>query len=166
MNIVISDAGPLIHLTEIGCLSLLGIFDTLHIPDTVWLETVGHKRVSEIELSKLKICRHTLSLPEVTTFIAQHSLQNLQAGECECLYLGHLKNISLLLTDDLAVRNISPQLGITPIGSLGVIVRCCHRGLIPISQAECHIKALYDISSLFVTQAIVELAIAQIQTHS
>jgi len=30
VNIVVSDSGPIIHLNEIGCLSLLSIFETLH----------------------------------------------------------------------------------------------------------------------------------------
>lgn len=40
LSIAVADAGPLIHLTEIGCLPLLRIFDALHIPDAVWSETV------------------------------------------------------------------------------------------------------------------------------
>jgi hypothetical protein len=31
----IADAGPLIHLAEIGCLRFLNSFDVLHIPDAV-----------------------------------------------------------------------------------------------------------------------------------
>ena len=36
MSVVVTDAGPLIHLNEIGCLSLLRIFETVHVPDAVW----------------------------------------------------------------------------------------------------------------------------------
>ena len=39
--IAVPDAGPLIHLAEIDCLSLLCIADQLHIPQAVWQETVG-----------------------------------------------------------------------------------------------------------------------------
>jgi len=45
----VSDAGPLAHLTEIEYLSLLSILKSLHIPEAVWLETVGQERVSGIE---------------------------------------------------------------------------------------------------------------------
>jgi len=47
VNVAVVDAGPLIHLTEIGCLSLLRIFDILHIPDAVWSETVGQGRAPQ-----------------------------------------------------------------------------------------------------------------------
>ncbi len=43
----VADAGPLIHLTEIGCLALLHIFETLHIPAAVWSETVERGRLSQ-----------------------------------------------------------------------------------------------------------------------
>ena len=37
------DAGPLIHLTDIGCLRFLKSFDALYVPDAVRLETVAQK---------------------------------------------------------------------------------------------------------------------------
>ncbi|MCG2768454.1 MAG: hypothetical protein L6435_08740 [Anaerolineae bacterium] len=33
MNIAVADAGPLIHLAEIGCLPLLSIFDITNLYD-------------------------------------------------------------------------------------------------------------------------------------
>lgn len=44
--IAVIDAGPLIHLAEIDGLNLLTIFETLHLPEAVWLETVVKPRVS------------------------------------------------------------------------------------------------------------------------
>jgi hypothetical protein len=32
----VADTGPLIHLAEIDCLTLLAIFAELHIPEGVW----------------------------------------------------------------------------------------------------------------------------------
>jgi len=46
----ITDAGPLIHLTEINCLRLLGLFKALYITNAVWLETVKHGRIKEADL--------------------------------------------------------------------------------------------------------------------
>ena len=65
VNVAVVDAGPLIHLTEIGCLSLLRIFDTLHIPDAVWSETVGQGRVSQGDVLGLDIVqRHMVLDPQ------------------------------------------------------------------------------------------------------
>jgi hypothetical protein len=45
----VADAGPLIHLTEVGCLSLLRIFDCLSIPDAVWAEAVTRRGTQSVQ---------------------------------------------------------------------------------------------------------------------
>ncbi len=52
VNVAVADAGPLIHLGEIGCLDFLQVFELLHIPDAVWQETVHLGRVSETDFLK------------------------------------------------------------------------------------------------------------------
>jgi|GEM_PF-5348860 hypothetical protein len=44
-------------------------------------------------------------------------------------------------------------------------VRTYHLGNISLAEAEHCLNALYDVSSLFVTRAIVELAIEQLHQH-
>ena len=97
IEIAVADAGPLIHLAEIGCLSLLRIFTLLHIPETVWAETVGQGRVAEDDVLKL-----------------------------------------------------------------GIIIRAYRGGLIALEEAQKYIVDLQEISSLFVTRAVVELAIEEL----
>jgi hypothetical protein len=46
----VADAGPIIHLAEIGCLAFLRLFKQLHVPQMVWAETVGLGRVVENSL--------------------------------------------------------------------------------------------------------------------
>ena len=73
--------------------------------------------------------------------------------------------MSTLLTDDLAVREAAKSLNLTPVGSLGIVVRAYHLGNISLAEAEYCLNALYDVSSLFVTRAIVGLAIEQLRQH-
>jgi predicted nucleic acid-binding protein len=73
--------------------------------------------------------------------------------------------VTVLLTDDLAVREAAKRLRLTPVGSLGVIVRAYRVGQLSLADAERHLTDLYAVSSLFVTQAIVELAIEQLRKH-
>ena len=158
------DAGPIIHLKEISCLSYLQLFPTLHIPDAVWSETVGHGRVLKEELTRLdNIQLHTLNNLDVERFIKDNGCEDLDAGERECLYLCREIRVPLILTDDLAVRDAAKQLNIAPIGSLGVVVKAYHAGKISLVEAERRLNDLYDVSSLFVTKAIVELAIEQLR---
>lgn len=44
-RIVVCDAGPLIHLDELGCLDLLNEFQEVLVPPIVWKE-VEHDRPS------------------------------------------------------------------------------------------------------------------------
>ena len=163
----VADAGPLIHLAEIGGFSLLGVFETLHISGAVWAEAVGAGRVHEAEILALgNTQRHTLSETEVTRFVGEHSLHNLHVGERGCLLLCQQISVPLLLTDDLAVREAAKRLGLTPVGSLGVVVKAYRLGRIPLDEAERLIADLYDVSILFVTRAIVELAIDQLHERS
>lgn len=163
----IIDAGPLIHLAEIDSLSLLSVFGALHIPFAVWSETVGQGRIPESDVSDLvNVNRHTLPRSQVVQFVRQNDLDHLQEGECECLSLCQRLGVVTLLTDDLAVRRAAKRLKLTPVGSLGIVVKAYRLGYIPLSEAERRIADLYDVSSLFVTRAIVELAIEQLHERS
>jgi predicted nucleic acid-binding protein len=165
-DVAVADAGPLIHLTEIVNLPVLDFFQALHIPDAVWFETVGQGRVREAELLGLgNVHRHTPLQPQVTQFVAENGLQTLHAGERECLHLCRQLGVSVLLTDDLAVREAARRMGLTPVGSLGVVVRASHLGRLSLADAERRIRDLYDVSTLFVTSAIVELAIEQLHSQ-
>ena len=163
LTLATADAGPLIHLTEVGCLSLLRIFDTLHIPDAVWSETVEQDRVLQVDVLGLgNVQRHALSQLEVMQFVQKHNLQDLHNGECECLYLCQHTSVSVLLTDDLAVREEAKRLSLTPVGSLGVVVRAYRLGHVSLEDAERYVAGLYDMSSLFVTREVVEQVIEQL----
>ena len=95
-----ADAGPLIHLGEIGCLRFLNSFDGLHVPDAVWLETVAQGRISRTDLSNLQnVQRHSLAESEIEQFVKKNNLSELHAGEQECLYVCLSKRVSILLTD-------------------------------------------------------------------
>lgn len=167
MNVAVADAGPLIHLGEIGGLGLLRLFDALHVPEMVWSESVQPGRAAEDALLALStIRRRKLTPSHVARFVDENSLQHLQAGECEALCLCRKIDVRTLLTDDLAVRNEAQKLGVVPVGSLGVVIGAYHKGYVTLTQAELHLQALYSVSSLFVTRAIVELAIEKLRLRN
>ena len=41
--VVVCDAGPVIHLDELGCLNLLSDFTEILIPEAVWSEVQRHR---------------------------------------------------------------------------------------------------------------------------
>jgi predicted nucleic acid-binding protein len=163
----VADAGPLIHLSEIGGLALLRIFETLHIPDAVWMETVEQGRVARQDIVGLRsVRRHTLPQSDVSRFTQENGLNALHDGERECLCLCTQSGVSILLTDDLAVREAAKRLNFTPVGSLGIVIKAYQLGRVSLTDAESHMTDLYDVSSLFVTKVIVELAIERLRGYS
>ena len=79
------------------------------------------------------------------------------------LYLCRKRGIPTLLTDDLAVRYAAKRLNLTPVGSLGIVVKAFQKGIISLQDAEDYVTDLYDTSSLFVTRTIADLAIEQLR---
>lgn len=156
----VADSGPLIHLSEISSLDLLTLFAAVHVPEAVWAETVGRNRLPPPVLPNLH--RQSLTPAQRATIGQVQYSESLQPGEIECLILCRELSVRLLLTDDLAVRRIAPTLGITPVGSLGIIVRACRAGMLEHANAADRLLALHGASSLFVTRALVELAIEQL----
>jgi predicted nucleic acid-binding protein len=97
--------------------------------------------------------------------VQDNGLEALHGGECECLYLCRQAAAAVLLTDDLAAREASRNLGLTPVGSLGIVARAYRLSRLSLAEAERYLWDLYTVSTLFVTPAIVELAIQQLRTH-
>ena len=92
-------------------------------------------------------------------------MSDLHAGERECLCLCQSLDARTLLTDDLAVREAAWRLNLQPVGSLGIVIRACLTEFISLAEAEQRIVQLYEISSLYVTRTIVEIAIEQLYRH-
>ena len=156
----VGDAGPLIHLSEIGRLGLLEMFGALHVPDAVWAETVGKGRIAPLALANLR--RHAVAREASQRLAQDRGFGGLHAGEIECLTLCKRLGVPILLTDDLAVRDAAKRLGVRPVGSLGVIVRGWKEGRLTRSEAEDLLLVLHEASTLFVTRAIIELALEQL----
>ncbi len=160
----VADAGPLIHLGETDGLTLLNVFAELHVPGAVWAETVGSARVDATAMQGLSGLRRVRADPSgVTAFIRDQQLERLQRGECEAFYVARTANVPIILTDDMVARQTAHRLGITPVGSLGIVVRAARGGLIPRENAAAHLVALHEVSSLFVTRAIVDIALEQLR---
>jgi predicted nucleic acid-binding protein len=102
-SMVICNAGPLIHLDELSCLSLLNDFTSVLVPDQVWQEmtryrprglTKPHQRFQSVEVT-------ISSEPMFQTWVQSLSLD---IGEQAALSLLCEHPQSIFLTDDAAAR--------------------------------------------------------------
>ena len=163
----VADAGPLIHLAEIGAARLLALCGRVLVPSAVWEETVGRTRISEDVLMRATtIDRRVLPDDHVGRFIQDNGLGALHRGEQECLCLCIDDGVSVMLTDDLAARDAAQRVGVTPVGSLGVVARAYRVGHLTLPDAERHILALQHVSSLFVSEALIELVLDELRRFS
>jgi predicted nucleic acid-binding protein len=139
----------------------------LHFPDVVWQEILGHVEENDLKFPEmLAVQHHAPPQQEIEEFTSAHNLEHLHAGERACFFLCHTLHISTLLTDDLAVRDAARQFGMTPVGSLGVLVRAFHKGCLDLSETDQYMLDLQDKSSLFVTKTVMELAIEQLRQYA
>ena len=154
------DAGPFIHLDQIGHLRLLQRLPRLFVPPSV---------VQELTETRLNLARW----PNVTVrasrgqpdraLEAQRTRPSLHRGELDCLRLALELHPCIFLTDDLAARSVAEKLCIEVHGTVGLIAYGVTRQWLSVSVAEEALKALYHRSSLFITYTIIERAIQRVK---
>ena len=143
------DAGPLIHLAEIGSLELLSTCDTLLVPETV------HEEVDAGGVPD-GLADRSYELVEVDE--SRIEAEKLDAGERAAIAVAKERGV-VLLTDDLAAREVALDADVEVHGSIGVIALGYGSGLLDRDEATSRMRALQRETSLFVTKAVVERGI-------
>jgi len=162
VSTVVCDAGPLIHLDELGCLDLLSDFAHVLIPDVVWQEVAYH-RPNALQSLSASLTRVTVSLSEEVGFLALAQALALHLGEQAALALMLQHPEALLLTDDAAARLAAEQLGRRAHGTLGVLLRAIRRGQRTPSQGLTLLRAVPQQSTLHIRPDVLNAIIAQVQ---
>ena len=100
---VVCDAGPIIHLNELGQLELLGDFREVFVPDRVVKEVLSHQDVS---FSGKTVQWRIVSAGRLTNIHLRTAMKvySLDAGEIAALSLLEQKPEALFLTDDTAAE--------------------------------------------------------------
>src|SRR2546426_5921730 len=103
---IAADSGPLISLASISLLDLLhSLFDTIHIPNTVYQEVViaGKGKVGSEEVAGAAwIERRAVKNKSAVARLIRD--QGLDKGESEAVVLAKEMNARLLLVDDRIAR--------------------------------------------------------------
>ena len=131
LELVVSNSGPLITLATIGRLDLLkSLFERIAVPQAVYEEVViqgqgepGSKEVAEAEWI------HTVPVQDR---LAVNLLQeSLDMGESEAIVLGQELNARYILLDDALARRKADLIGLSVVGTLGVLLMARKAGLVP-----------------------------------
>ena len=122
--IVISDTTPVISLIKAGRLGLLQkLFQEVMIPKAVYEELTENEQF-KMEADLVRNCSFIV-VTDVENFTSVNILRNvtgLDAGESEALVLYKEQNADLLLMDENKGRKVAKQMGVTHIGTMGVLI--------------------------------------------
>jgi predicted nucleic acid-binding protein len=158
---VVCDAGPLIHLDELGCLDLLADFQTVLVPDLVWREVEFH-RPDALEHSGMELQRVAVGLSENDPFQALVRALALDLGEQAALSLMVSHPDAILLTDDAATRLAAESMGYRVHGTIGLLLRAIRRQQRTRQEVLSMLLDLPLRCSLHVRPALLEEIIAQV----
>ena len=153
---VISDAGPIIHLSEIKMINCFTIFNTVYISREVYNEVKkGNLPGSnEIETEKFEILDLKSFQKDRSIYYSQK--YQISTADASVIALAKDKRIDIALTDDLDLRDALKSNKIRPVGSIGIIVRAYKYNKLTCSEAIKALDDLFMISSLYVTSKLIE----------
>ena len=162
-RVTVLDAGPVIHLDQLGCLDLLEGLGSLYLPATVEQEVRRHRPAisfgANVELHRAP---DPEAVPASLAAIARNL--DLHAGETAALVLLEQMDGDLFLCDDAAARFAAESLGYEVHGTIGLLLRAIRRGKRSAEQVRAILRELPERSSLHISRALLDEIIAQISS--
>jgi predicted nucleic acid-binding protein len=139
MLLVVCDSTPLIYLTRIGRFELLKqLHEEVLIPQAVWDEVgvAGGDLPEGVAIRAAAAARWLrVERPVGQLAIAPSELDDLDPGETEAIQLA-VERGALLAIDESHGREIATRLGLKLTGTVGILMRARHQGLVPDLRAE------------------------------
>ncbi|MDU9050766.1 MAG: DUF3368 domain-containing protein [Candidatus Electrothrix sp. Rat3] len=131
--IVFSNTTPFIALSSIGQLDLLpSLFSEVCIVPEVVEECRVGGRIGVPELTYFPWIKQVGSSPDVRS----HILLELDKGEKFTIHTACVRKADLVIIDEKIGRNVAEYLGLTVIGTLGILLNAKKKGLIA-SFSDC-----------------------------
>jgi predicted nucleic acid-binding protein len=132
--IVIADTTPLNYLVLIDRVEVLPqLYGRVLIPLAVWEEM---QRPETPDVVRAWVAQPPAWL-EIRPVAKNPDavVQNLGAGECEAIALAEELHADRLIMDDREARRVATKRNLIVMGTLGVLVESCERGLLDFSDA-------------------------------
>jgi predicted nucleic acid-binding protein len=161
-RVVVCDAGPLIHLDELGAFDLLSDFAEVLVPQAVWQEVARHRPEAlqhpGVTLRIVIPSREpSAELDTVVRLFALHP------GETQALQVAGEQKVDLLLSDDTAARLAARNLGIPVHGTVGILLRSIRRGQRTTGQVVAVLQSIPTASSLHIKLSLLEQIVTTVQ---
>jgi len=159
----ILDAGPIIHLDELGCLSLLSDFQEILVPIAVWKEVERH-RSSALSSDQITFVKLQAPAPSNALYSLCEAF-NLDRGEQEALAVCPLRPGAILFTDDAAVRLAAKTAGIRAYGTLGILIRAIRRRQFTPAEVVSLLEQIPLRTTLFIRKKLLQEIIEEVKKN-
>lgn len=139
--IAVLDAGPLIHLDELGSLNLLAGYREVLLPEIVEQEAKKHR--PQIQIDFIPGLVRVSSRPGAAESMFELAAEfGLHAGELAAIAVLKEHHGDCLLSDDAAARAMAEAIGFQVRGTVGLILRGWQRKQISKAAARDLLKSL------------------------
>jgi len=156
---VVSDTGPLLHISEIEIIKALDIFKEINIPEEVKNELNKNKIILDL-FHNLVLINLKPKFKIVTEILINKF--SLDIGEAEAISLALQEKTEYFLTDDLEARTVASIHNLKVHGTVGIILRAFRENIIKKETALNKVIELYTESSLFITKDLIDYIIKSI----
>lgn len=157
---VVSNSSALMALSTVGHLEIIQRkFGAISIPEAVWQETViagihkpGAHEIRQADWIHVEPIKNTL--------LAKALQKDIDYSESEAIVLALEIEADLLLLDDKFARTIAINLGVTIMGTVGVLIWAKQAGFIPSLRDELDLlrsQANFRIGQDLMTKALREV---------
>ena len=154
---VVSNTGPILHLTEIDFINVFNTFSHIFIPEEVANELRKNKVIIPKKIKVITIKSEFKDIVKILT--NQH---NLDLGEAQAISLTMQEKSDYFLTDDLDAREVAKSYNLEVHGTIGIILRAFREKIIDKKTAIEKINDSHTKSSLFITKDLIEQTIRAI----
>jgi predicted nucleic acid-binding protein len=151
-SIVVADARPLHYLVLVDCASALEkLFDRVYVPFAVRDELL-HGSGPEKVKNWISASKSWLEFRQVTDLQPIHGLHE---GEVEAIQLALRIKAAGVLMDDMDGRHAARELGLTVIGTVGLLERAAEENLIDLADAIAKLRQ----TNFFISPELLEAAL-------
>ena len=156
-RICILDAGPLIHLDQLGRVTLLEALGELHVTATVAREAEHHRPGV---LGRVRIDLEDDSLQTSSRLGAAALEHRLHSGEFSALAWAEAFGAELFVTDDTLAKLAAKNLGYTTKGTIGVVLEAVTNGGLSSAEAVAILSEIPARTTLHVRMDFLSRVIA------
>lgn len=149
---MVADAGPLHYLVLVDCASALEkLFDRVFVPYAVRDELL-HGSAPEKVKNWISTSKPWLEFRQVTDLQPIHGLHG---GEVEAIQLALRIRAAGVLMDDMDGRHAARELGLTVIGTIGLLERAAEEKLINLADAVAKLRQ----TNFFISPELLDAAL-------